>query len=91
MRDGRSSGTWRRWLGTGLVVGLVLAAGGLLEASAEQPHGDLFVRMFLVAGLFAVAAYVFAVHLPQRRAERRRVLHTPAADSGDGEGDCPPN
>jgi methyl-accepting chemotaxis protein len=71
MSEVRVSGGLRGWLGAGLLVGLALTGGALLEASAEQPHGELYIRVFLVVGLLATAAYVFAVHLPQRRAERR--------------------
>ncbi len=71
MFKGRFSAGLRGWLGTGLLVGLALTGGALLEASADQPHGELYIRVFLVIGLLASAAYVFAVHLPQRRAERR--------------------
>jgi methyl-accepting chemotaxis protein len=71
MIEGRVSGGWRGWLGAGLLVGLALAGGTLLEASAEQPHGELYIRVFLVIGLLATAVYVFAVHLPQRRTQRR--------------------
>jgi len=71
MVESRFAGIFRRWVGMGLLVGLVLAGGGLLEASADRPHGELYIRVFLVVGLLAVAVYVFAVHLPQRRVERR--------------------
>ncbi|MDX2436930.1 MAG: methyl-accepting chemotaxis protein [Acidobacteriota bacterium] len=71
MLERRFTGVVRRWLGSALLVGLVLAGGGLLEASAERPHGEFYIRACLVVGLLASAVYVFAVHLPQRRAERR--------------------
>ena len=71
MLEGQLSAALRRWLGAALLVGLVLAGGGLLEASAEQPHGELYIRAFLVIGLLAITIYVFAVHLPQWRAGRR--------------------
>ncbi len=71
MLEGHILAALRRWLGAALLVGLVLAGGGLLEASVDQPHGELYIRAFLVIGLLAITVYVFAVQLPQWRAERR--------------------
>ncbi len=67
MAENRDSAGLLDWLGPALLVGVVLAAGGFLEATADDGREQWFVRAFLVLGLLAIGAYVVMVHLPARR------------------------
>ena len=65
----------RSWLGPTLLIGVILVAGAFLEAASDVQSEEWFVHAFRIIGLLVVAAYVFLVHLPQRRAadELRRL------------------
>lgn len=58
------------WLGPGLIVIVVLAGGGFLEASVDNAGESWFLRAYLMIGLLAVVAYVQLVSLPARRSLR---------------------
>jgi len=70
MPDGRETRGVRSWLGPGLVVLMLLVAGAFLEAAANQPREDWYVRAFLVVAVLGVLSYVILVHNPQRRTAR---------------------
>jgi methyl-accepting chemotaxis protein len=70
MADTRETAGLRGWLGPVLLVGVVLVAGGFLEATSDDGREQWFVRAFLVIGLLSIVAYVLAVHLPGRRTVR---------------------
>ncbi len=67
MVERSNDGDLRRWLGPALIVAVVLIGGGFLEATADDPGEDWFLRAFLVIGLLAVFSYVLLIHLPTRR------------------------
>jgi len=70
MPEGRETREVRAWLGPGLVVLMLLVAGALLEAAANQPNEDWYVRAFLVVAVLGVLCYVMLVHNPHRRTAR---------------------
>ncbi|MFV2071239.1 MAG: methyl-accepting chemotaxis protein [Thermoanaerobaculales bacterium] len=57
----------RSWLGPTLLIGMIVVAGGFLEAAADVQSEEWLVHAFRIIGLLVVAAYVFLVHLPQRK------------------------
>jgi methyl-accepting chemotaxis protein len=57
----------RAWLGPALIVVVALAGGAFLEAAADEPGEDWYLRAFMLVSLFSFVTYVMAVHLPTRR------------------------
>lgn len=70
MPEGRETLGVRSWLGPGLVVLLLLVAGALIEAAANQPREDWYVRAFIVVAVLGVLSYFMLVHNPHRRTAR---------------------
>ena len=70
MPEGREEIRIQRWIGPALVVLVVLVAGAFLEAAADKPGEEWFVRAFLVIGLLSTVGYVMLVHIPARRNAR---------------------
>ena len=63
--------TIRRLVGPALMLGVVVVAGALLEAAADEGAETWLVRAFLVISIFAVAGYFVLVYLPERNLEVR--------------------
>lgn len=66
----RSRRLWT-YLGPGLLLVVILAAGALLEGVARHPQENWYMRAFLVVALLAIVAYVTLVHIPNQRCRRR--------------------
>ncbi len=71
MKNENQLPTTRSLLGPALLLVVVVVAGAFLEVAADEGPETWLVRAFLVISLFAVAAYLLLVFLPERNLERR--------------------